>query len=331
MPLYLGLERELLIVDPDRPADATPRLQGKRIAALAVDPHHPERVYCGTCDQGLWRSDDGGDSWTRLHGIESAHVQSVAVSPVAPDLVFAGTEPTGLYRSDDGGNTWRRLATLNGLPSAPTWSFPPKPETSHVRWITSHPRDADRIVVAIEAGALVQSRDGGVTWQDRFPGGPYDSHTVLIHPDGPDRVLSAAGDGFFASDDGGETWRKPMQGLPWGYCWGLAVDAGDPESVVMSVAPNAGRGHGRRDRAQAVLCRRTGDGPWEVVRDGLPAAEGTTLSPLVANPAQPGRFFALNNTGLYRSENAGTTWERLDVPWRDEYLNARPSALAINA
>jgi hypothetical protein len=330
MSLYLGMEREILIVDPDHPADATWRMAGKQIAAITIDPHRPSRVFCGTYDQGLLRSEDGGETWTQLHHDGSSHVQSVAVSPVTPGLVFAGTEPSALYRSDDGGDTWHECERLRELPSAPTWSFPPKPHTSHVRWITPHPIEPDRLLVAIEAGALVQSRDSGATWQDRVPGGPYDSHTVHIHPARPERIVSAAGDGFFESDDGGTTWRRPMEGLPWGYCWGLAVDTDDPDTLVMSVAPNAGRGHGRRQHAQAVICQRSGGGRWQLVREGLPSDQGTTLSTIVGNPAAPGHFYALNNTGVYRSDRAGMRWERLDVPWKDAYLETRPPALAIS-
>jgi hypothetical protein len=329
MTLYLGVQRAILIVDPDHPGEADRRLDGKQIAAIAADPHQPGRVYCGTFDQGLWRSDDHGGTWARLEHFAATHVQSVAVSPVEADLVFAGTEPSALYRSDDGGATWRELSAMRELPSAPTWSFPPKPETSHVRWITPHPRDAARILVAIEAGALVQTRDGGDTWQERVPGGPYDSHTVRIHPDMPERILSAAGDGFFKSTNGGQTWERAVEGLPWRYCWGLAVDAADPDTVLMSVAPGAGRGHGRRDQAQSVICRQMANDSWEILRAGLPDEHGTNLSSLVADPTTSGTFYALTNTGLYRSTDAGDAWERLDVPWHDEYLNARPPALAI--
>jgi photosystem II stability/assembly factor-like uncharacterized protein len=184
--------------------------------------------------------------------------------------------------------------------------------------------------VAVEAGALVQSGDGGETWQDRVDGGPYDSHTVLIHPGRPDRLLSAAGDGFFESEDRGQSWRKREAGLPWRYCYGLAVDTGNPDLVLMSVSPSAHRGHGRRSNAQATIVRRHGDGGWEIVSNGLPDSEGTTLSMLRADPGTPGRFYALNNTGIYRTDDEGTSWQRLDVPWKDDYLDRRPPAVAIS-
>jgi photosystem II stability/assembly factor-like uncharacterized protein len=330
MTLYLGMQREILIVDPAHPKETERRLDGTQIAAIATDPYRPDRVLCCTFDQGLWRSDDRGDSWTRVEGIPSSHMQSVAFSQVVSDLVFAGSEPSALYRSDDGGDTWRELDALPRLPSASTWSFPPKPETHHVRWITPHPTDPRQVFVAIEAGALVQSRDGGETWKDRVQGGPYDSHTVLIHPERPDRLISAAGDGFFESVDRGRTWRQPQDGLSWRYCWGLAMDASDPDTALMSIAPHAGRGHGHRRVAQAAIVRRRGNGDWHIIKDGLPEPDGTTLSVLVADPETSGTVYAANNTGLYRSRNSGDTWTALDVPWNDEYLDQRPNALAVS-
>jgi hypothetical protein len=65
-------------------------------------------------------------------------VYSLAVSPV-DGAIYAGTEPSALFRSDDGGRTWRELRALLDLPSSPTWSFPPRPWTSHVRWIPPNP------------------------------------------------------------------------------------------------------------------------------------------------------------------------------------------------
>src|SRR5258707_14208439 len=67
-------------------------------------------------------------------------------------VVYAGTEPSAVFRSDNGGDSWVNLAGLRALPSADTWSFPPRPDTHHVRWIETDVSVADRGFVAIEAG-----------------------------------------------------------------------------------------------------------------------------------------------------------------------------------
>src|SRR5215469_9102165 len=88
------------------------------------------------------------------------------------------------------------MSTLNNLESSKSWSFPPRPWTSHVRWIESDGNKPDYVFVAIEAGALVQSRDGGRTWIERVEQGPYDTHTLGTHQKAPKRLYSSAGDFF---------------------------------------------------------------------------------------------------------------------------------------
>ena len=116
----------------------------------------------------------------------------------------------------------KRMESLNNLPSSTSWSFPPRPWTHHVRWIESDANNPDYVFVAIEAGALIQSRDGGRTWIDRVEQGPYDTHTLVTHPRAPRRLYSSAGDGYYESFDYGESWSRPMEGMKHGYLFGLA-------------------------------------------------------------------------------------------------------------
>src|SRR5260370_40275671 len=127
-------------------------------------------------------------------------VMSVAVSAAEEvggyGVVYAGTESSAIFRSEDQGKSWRELAALRELPSARTWSFPPRPWTSHIRWITPDPLMPGRVFAAAEAGPLVRSLDRGQTWEDRRPGGPFDTHTLVMHPLAARRLYSAASDGF---------------------------------------------------------------------------------------------------------------------------------------
>jgi hypothetical protein len=314
------------------------QLTGSAPQCVAVDPLRPEQVYCGTFDQGLWRSKDAGNSWEHVgEGISQNQMTSVAVSTTEragnSGVVYAGSEPSMLFRSEDGGNTWRELAALRQLPSAPTWSFPPRPYTSHVRWITPDPLVAGRIFVAIEAGALVRSLDGGQSWEDRKPGGPFDTHTLIMHPLAPDRLYSAAGDGFMRpgngfveSADGGETWFRPNAGFEYNYLWSVAADPANPTTLVVSAAPGPQEAHNPR-QAESAIYRRTGNGQWQQVREGLPDARGMLASVLTAHGDEPGVFYAANNNGLFRSADAGLTWEALPIRWPDGTRIGRAHAL----
>ncbi len=303
--LLVAAGRAVLVVDPERGTASGVELEA-RPACLAVDPTSPGRVWCGT-GAGVLRSADGGASWRRS-GLGGENVTAVAASPARRGLVWAGTEPSAIWRSEDGGTTWARAEGLLDLPSSSEWSFPPRPETHHVRWIGCHPADAGRLWVAIEAGALVTTPDGGRTWLDRVPGGPYDTHQLAIHPERPEWLRSAAGDGYFESRDGGATWSSPEEGLEVGYLVSVAIDPGDPEVVVVAAASSpysaymAGRADGR-------IYRRRGRGRWERVLEGWPDPPAT-IAPRLAAGSAPGELWAADERGVHRTRDGGRSWER---------------------
>jgi len=274
---------------------------------LALDPSDPDTVYAGLRQGGVRRTTDGGRTWVDCV-LPAAQVFSVAFS-AADGAVYAGTEPSALYRSDDGGENWRELDALLELPSRPTWSFPPRPWTSHVRWIAPSPHDAALLLVGIELGGLMRSTDGGETWQDHRPGAQPDVHSLAWHPRVPDRAYEAGGGGAAWSVDGGETWQPADEGRDRHYTWSVAVapETADVWFVSASTGPFAA--HGGRD-PQAGIYRRAGEG-WQELDGGLP-------QPLPAMPyalvATEGRLFAgLANGELYESGDRGERWRALEL------------------
>ncbi len=338
--IYAAMEDELLVIDAAERPRAERRLDGSKPQCLAADPGRPELLYCGTAERGLWRSPDAGAEWEPVgDGISYANVTAVAVSAVehanGSSIVYAGTEPSALFRSEDGGDSWQELEGMRRLPSSSEWSFPPKPWTSHVRWISPDPAVPGRLFVCIEAGALIRSHDGGETWVDRVSEGPIDTHTLAVREDAPGRLYSAAGDGYFSAGggyleslDGGDSWERHSEGLTHPYLWGLAVDPADPETVLVSAAKSPMQAHSA-GAAESTIYRREDGGVWQEVRGGLPDTEGTLASVLEADNAGSGVFYALNNHGLYRSLDGGNKWERLEVPWPEHYLRQHPQALLV--
>ena len=265
------------------------------------------RAWCGMKD-GVRRSDDGGETWADA-GLEGQHVTALATDPTDPDAAWAGTEPSALFHTDDAGRSWERARGLLDLSSSPEWSFPPRPETHHVRWIAPHPQASGWLWLAIEAGALVTTPDGGASWRDRVPGGPYDTHEIAIHPDRPVSLRISAGDGYYESDDGGATWRSPEAGLEAGYLRSVAIDPGDPETVVVSAASGAKSAYAA-GLSDGRLYRRRGEADWERVTDGWPR-EAETIAPLLAAGAEPGELWAADERGVHRSDDGGGSWERV--------------------
>jgi hypothetical protein len=320
MTVYAAFDDAALVVDDGDVVER--RVEGRIECVAAADGD----LFVGTRDEGLLRAavDGSGGGGFEADGFEpvlEGHVTAVARHPDAGEW-WAGTEPSAVYRSN-AGEEWTELPDLTALPSAEGWSFPPRPHTHHVRWLEPDATDPGRWYVAIEAGALVRTDDGGATWRDRPDGARRDNHEVQTHPDAPGRVYAAAGDGYAESTDGGDTWDYPQEGLDERYCWSLAVDPADPDVRVLSAARSASQAH-RSGRSSVY--RRTGDdAAWERV-DDLPHGDGAYRA--VVAPSGAGRFYALFNQGLFRSEDAGSSWERVaDVPER--FRGEPPRGLAV--
>jgi photosystem II stability/assembly factor-like uncharacterized protein len=225
--------------------------------------------------------------------------------------VWVGTEPSALYRSTDHGETFECVSTLD-LPSRASWSFPPRPERHHVQRI-AHSSDG-RIHLAIEAGAMIRTRDGGKNFEDRLPDSPIDTHVLLTHPLAPQRLYAALGDAllrpgsrsFAESPDGGDTWFYSGKGLEAApYLYGLAIHPTNPEDLRVAASPSPQRAH---VQGGASIFRREAD-VWVEDAEAFPSYR--SLIPVLAtDTAQPGRWFALSDLGLFEK---GPSRQSLDV------------------
>lgn len=310
-PVLVATGTEVLAVGPsDGTVLPTSGLGSAAPTALAVDPAEPERCWCGTARNGVFASGDGGRTWA-ASGLEGRSVMSLAASPARTGRLWAGTEPSAMWRSDDAGGSWEATAELAELASSGEWSFPPRPETHHVRWIACHPREEGRLWVAIEAGALVSTTNGGQTWRDRAVDGPRDTHELAIHPERPETLRVSAGDGYFESHDAGTSWGRPREGLEVGYLRSVAVDPGDPDVVVVSASSGARTAY-VAGRSDGRMYRRSGTGRWERVTVGWPDPP-RTIAPLVRPGGAAGELWAADERGLHRSRDGGRRWERVVV------------------
>jgi hypothetical protein len=295
--LYVATDRRVAVVDPTVPVVRASFVPGTavnestdgdgevsvRVECVGASRARPERAFVGTFGAGLFRTTDAGESWSRVSleppgdGESVAAVSAVAVAPWDPDVVFAGTEPSRVYRSVDGGESFHHLPGLTALPSSDEWAFPPRPHTHHVRWLEPDPHREGRVLVAVEAGALVLlDVDGGTaSYRERPPGARRDTHAMATHRDAPGRVYAAAGDGYAESDRHGDAWTHPQDGLDHRYCWSVAVDPTNPDVRLVSAASGARTAH-TPSRAESYVYRKRGDDPWTLAMDGLGAPDGQT-------------------------------------------------------
>ena len=287
-------------------------LEGMGVQSIATDPSNADIVYVGTQSDGLWKSSDRGLDWEDMN-LPETNITSVAIS-VADGTVYAGTEPSKLFKSGDGAATWEELSALRSIPSAPTWSFPPRPWTSHVRWIAPNPENPDLLLLGIEQGGVMYTEDGGRNWEDHRPGAVRDVHELSWHPTETNRAYEAAGGGTAWSSDGGKTWQSIDSGRNHHYVWALAVDPDDADAWYVSASRDAfdahsGYFHGKH-HANANVYRWRGKGPWEPL---VGLSESTKVMPY-SLAISNGQLFAGFADGSIRfSGDRGDTWQSIQT------------------
>jgi photosystem II stability/assembly factor-like uncharacterized protein len=285
---------------------AEPVLARPGVQCVAVDAQKPERLLAGCRGGGVFESEDGGTTWHDAE-LPTSDVFSVAYSP-ADGAAYAGCEPSALWVRRNG--SWEELSALRELPSAPTWSFPPRPWTSHVRWIAPSPHDADVVLAGIELGGLMRTSDGGKTWEDHRPGAQRDVHSLAWHPTEPGRAYEAAGGGSAWSRDNGASWEAADAGRDRHYTWALAVDPAEPDCWFVSAAPGPFHAHGSQP-AEAALYRWRRDGPWEELDLGLPRP--LEAMPYALATTGDGLVAGLRDGRLFLSDDQGESWRTVEA------------------
>jgi photosystem II stability/assembly factor-like uncharacterized protein len=265
------------------------------VAALAVDPHDPDRVYAGT-PSGLYRSADGGATWQSARPVLPLPVHFLATDPRRSGTVYAGTE-NGIYRSLDGGVRWQLLT--GGLP-LPIFHF-------DVTALAVDPLRPRRLFMA-HFGYHAQihaSTDGGTTW---FSLRLAVVHALAVDPVHDGTVWAASTDGVLKSTDGGQHWTlvRGVQGQS------LAIDPTAPDTIYVGTADGVER-------------TRDGGATWANAGSGLP---GGPVYALVPDPSSPGHLLAATQgAGVYRSDDRGDHWR----PGGRGLVNTFVAAMAIAA
>jgi BNR/Asp-box repeat len=278
---------------------------------LVVSPLDPETIFVGCRGNGVQRSTDGGETFEKLD-FPAPDVFSVAVSP-ADGAVYAGCEPSQLFRSRDNGETWEELESLRKIPSASTWSFPPRPWTHHVRWIAPSPQDSSLLLVGIELGGIMRSTDDGETWADHRAPAVKDCHSLAWHPTAPGRAYESGGGGSAWTFDGGETWQRVDDGRDGTYrhyLTGLAVDPKDPDRWYVTASPSPMQAHGPQ-HANAAIYRWEGEGPWQQVEGGLP--ESFESFPYALAITAEEVFAGLEDGNIWAGFDRGERWQQLEI------------------
>ena len=249
---------------------------GLTLHTILQDPVDPRRMYVGISAGGVYRTDDGGATWTACNrGIRVVYqperypefgqcVHKLVLHPARPERLFLQNH-WGLYRSDDGAGSWRDIA--EGVPS--DFGFA----------MAMHPRDPDCVyILPVESDEfrctpegrlrVYRTRNAGGSWEPLTKGMPQKGAYETVLRDGmavdaldPAGVYFGTRSGqIFGSNDEGKTWKRILSGLPAVVCVKVASTGG---SQAMRASARVERPKSARPRAtrRAAPARRTTRAP----------------------------------------------------------------------
>jgi photosystem II stability/assembly factor-like uncharacterized protein len=282
------------------PSDLSMDATNPRILYAAMWDHQrlPWMVRSGGPGSGIWKSTDGGDTWTRLSdGLPKLMGKiGVAVSPANPDRVFAivEAEAGGLYRSDDAGKSWR-LMSGDRLIQTRSWYYmniTADPKNENVVWVMNAP--------------IVRSIDGGRTFQT-VPAMHGDNHQLWINPRDSRYVANANDGGASVSLDGGKSWST-QDNQPTAQFYHVAVDDAFPYKL-----------YGGQQDNTSVIIKSFGDGGRVDIRDWItgPGCESANMGVSAKNPRY---VYGGCYQGLIDERDAETGLMRTIMPWPEMNL-----------
>jgi photosystem II stability/assembly factor-like uncharacterized protein len=249
--------------------------------SITVHPNDARRIYAGTSPVGVFRSDDGGDSWRKLPELVHsdsvkmsfpARVMRLAIDPAQAESIYATLEVAGVMRSLDGGESWSDcsagLLKLSELP--------------HLK-------------------SKIQS--------DTEAEGMMDGHALAVSAATPNTVYLAVRMGLFRSEDRGTSWQdmQVSRFSPLTYARDVRVSPHDPRTLYACLSPAA--------RSEDGSLWKTTDlgGSWTRVDRGIKAEK--TMMCVGLHPRDPKQIYCASRAGqVFGTSDGGGTWRESRLP-----------------
>ncbi|HLK61357.1 MAG TPA: hypothetical protein VKU00_32705, partial [Chthonomonadaceae bacterium] len=324
-----------------------------RITGIAADPTDANTVYIAAAGGGVWRTTNGGVSWTPLtDGQASLNMGAIAIAPSNPLILYAGTGEAnfvgdcyygrGILKTTDGGNTWSLLTGNAGVNEFDREGFSK---------IVVHPTDPNTVYAALsnrcsngiwfQNGGIWKTTDGGTTWTNTTASISNGSTSaasepftdLIMDPADPKTLYAAIGDqfgssvnGVYKSNDAGSTWA-PAGNYPMGTADGritLAVSPAAPQTIYSAISnPSTWS-------LVALLKSTDGGTTWNALSN-VPNYLGTqgnydtilAIDPNNASIVYAGGTSDQGGPNIIQSTDGGNTWTNIDTaataPHTDEH------------
>lgn len=289
------------------------------IGALAIDQQNPKTVFVGTGESnmrntvsigdGLFKTTDGGDNWTKIPGFDSTeHISKIIINPKnstiiyvsCPGPLWSDSKHRGLFKSVDAGKTFEKIFYIDEKTGcADVIIDPVNPETLYAStW------EFRRLPYSFNSGGpgsgIYKSTDGGKTWitlSGGLPKKPFGRAALALAPSQPDKLIAiveAEKTGLFMSNDGGANWKEQsaivnVVSRPF-YFSCLVIDPKDANRVY-----RPGFGFSYSDDGGNSFA----DGGFSVHSD---------MHALWINPQYTNQMYLGTDGGVYMSTDRGASW-----------------------
>ena len=292
------------------------------IGAIAVAPSNPQIIYVGTGEadmrsdisygDGMYRSSDGGKTWSHIGLEDTRQIARVIVNPRDPDKVFVAAlghpygpnSERGVFYSKDGGKHWKRVLFHDENTGAIDVAFEPDNPRNMLAALLQTRRPPWNVYAPSKGpgAGLYRSRDGGEHWEQitghGLPSDALGRMGVAFAPSNPRRVYliaDAKDGGLYRSDDAGENWvRISGDKRIWGRGWYFEEVSVDPKDADTVYVPNTG-----------LYRSRDGGKTFEVIKS---APGGDDYHQLWIDPDEPQRMILGCDQGAIVTRNGGATW-----------------------